>query len=119
MRLSLTVLLVWIVIASLRESFIRQIAFVVVGVVFLMFIFGNAFLELVLLFYIFQPSSMGLELGLDILKSHIVEGRLYMHHSLLTVFLLCQVIIFVQVYVIVIHCLFELLSALVFHLIEC
>ncbi len=62
---------------------------------------------------------MGFELGLDILKSHIVERRLYMHHSLLPVFLLRQVIIFVQVHVVVIHRLLELLSALVFHLIEC
>jgi hypothetical protein len=117
--LSLTILLVRIVIASLGESFIGQIAIIVIGAIFLMLIFDNTLLGLVQLLNIFKLSSMGFEFSLDILKSHIVKRRLHMHHCLLSVFLFRQVIILVQVHVIVTHRLLELLSALVFHIREC
>lgn len=71
--LGLTILLVRIVIASLSESFIRQIAIIVIRAIFLMLIFHNTLLELVLLLNIFKLSSMGLDFSLDIIKSHIVK----------------------------------------------
>jgi hypothetical protein len=73
LRLSLTILLVRIVIASFGESFIGQIAIIVIGAIFLMLIFDNTLLELVLLLNIFKLSSMGFEFSLDILKRHIVK----------------------------------------------